>query len=44
MKLVEAKLRIGLQKVAAKDDAPHTATPDRPGPSSPDWRLLKVNA
>jgi hypothetical protein len=42
MKLVEGKLRIALQKVAARDDAP-TLTPDRPG-ASPDWRLLKVNA
>ena len=45
MKIVEGKLRIGLQKVAARDDAPHhTVGPDGRRASAPDWRLLKVNA
>jgi lysyl-tRNA synthetase class I len=44
MKLVEAKLRIGLQKVAARSAARHTATHARPGASPPDWRLLKIHA
>jgi hypothetical protein len=45
MKLVEGKLRTGLQKVAARDGASrHSVTPERRGASPPDWRLLKIDA
>jgi hypothetical protein len=43
MKLVEAKLRIGLQKVAARDGTTRVqdGNAERPQPA---WRLLKVDA
>jgi hypothetical protein len=46
MKLVEAKLRIGLQKMAAKDRVIPIGegSADHPGRPLPDWRLLKIHA
>jgi len=44
MKLVEGKLRIGLQRVAARDKAARTAMPRRPDLARPNWRLLKIDA
>ena len=43
MKLVEAKLRIGLQQIAARDNAARTARPDCKF-ARPAWRLLKIDA
>lgn len=44
MKLVEAKLRIGLQKVAARENAARMAEPDRQYLTPTNWRLLKIDA
>jgi hypothetical protein len=44
MKLVESKLRIGLQKIAARENAARTAQPDRQNLTPPNWRLLKIDA
>jgi hypothetical protein len=44
MKLVEAKLHIGLQKAAAKNNAARTVKPSHLEPARSNWRLLKVNA
>ena len=43
MKLVEAELRIGLQKVADRDRPARIAKQDSPDPAQPNWRLLKVD-
>jgi hypothetical protein len=44
MKLVESNLRIGLQKVAARQNAARTAEPHRQDLTPPNWRLLKIDA
>lgn len=43
MKIVEAKLRVGLQKVVARDSAARAVEPRRPDdPVPPNWRLLNI--
>jgi len=42
MKIVEAKLRIGLQKVAARDGAARSVAARRPDLVPPNWRLLNI--
>ena len=44
MKLVELKLRIALQKVAARQNAARSVEADRKGLAPPAWRLLKIDA
>jgi hypothetical protein len=44
MKLVEAKLRIGVQKVAARHIAARSIKFDGPDLTPPNWRLLKIDA
>jgi hypothetical protein len=44
MKLVEAKLRIGLQKAAARNNASQGVEPRPPDLAPANWRLLKVSA
>jgi hypothetical protein len=43
MKLVEAKLRIGLQKMAAKDSRVRDGNTAHSMNPRPDWRLLKID-
>jgi hypothetical protein len=44
MKIVEGKLRIGLQKVAARDKAAGAVKLGPPDLGPPNWRLLKMGA
>jgi hypothetical protein len=44
MKLVDGKLRIALQKVAARDRIAKVGKADHLRPPRPDWRLLNIDA
>jgi hypothetical protein len=44
MKLVEAKLRVGLQKMAARDSRVRDVNTVHSIILRPDWRLLKIDA
>jgi hypothetical protein len=43
MKIVEEKLRLGLQKISARDKAVRTVMSGRPELAPPNWRLLKID-
>ena len=44
MKLVESKMRIALQQVAARENVARRVEPDRQDLAPPAWRLLKIDA